>query len=346
MKKMISQKKLPYPVSDNLRKYLKHYGRCANITLDYQELCRFSDAVPLESRQQERSCWISVSYPAWEQREINLQLLQVYAALKADGDIRLIEHLTVDRIDYCLFGNSGPFRIRIINRLNDNFDYFYVKRADASRIYGLELEHLLSPNRIGFLLHQNTLVIEHIYGIPGDIFIEKYLDRELNEVRLAKEFVKFNERCFLRLLGDMHPANYVVDVTLDVEDSNYRIRAIDFDQQSYEGRKKVYLPQYYHENNPIILIGMKALTSQSVRQYQREERYLIEKRMISARYRLKNLFRSMENDTIAPDDHFLDIRNQLAEHYKQLKILRTKGMGELVRASLGVAIESHKHQFR
>ena len=344
MKKMISKKKISYPVGDGLRKYLKNYGRCAKISLDYPELCRFSDAVPLESRHQERSCWISVSYPAWEQREINLQLLQVYAALKADGDIRLIEHLTVDRIDYCLFGNSGPFRIRIINRLNDNFDYFYVKKADASRIYGLELEHLLSPNRIGFLLHQDTLIIEHIYGIPGDIFIEKYLDKELNEVRLAKEFVKFNERCFLRLLGDMHPANYVVDVTMDVEDSNYRIRAIDFDQQSYEGRKKVYLPQYYHENNPVIFIGMRALTSQSVRQYQREERYLIEKRMVSARYRLKNLFKVMEEDTIAPINHFEAIKEQLADHYKNNSLFKTRSMGELVRTSLGVAVESHKYQ--
>jgi hypothetical protein len=60
----------------------------------------------------------------------------------------------VDRIDFGDFGNSKPFRIRVTNLFNDNSDYFYVKQADASRIYGLELEHILSPNRISLLVSQ------------------------------------------------------------------------------------------------------------------------------------------------------------------------------------------------
>jgi hypothetical protein len=38
-----------------------------------------------------------------------------------------------------------------VNKINDNFDYFYIKNADASRIYGLELEHILSPNKINLI---------------------------------------------------------------------------------------------------------------------------------------------------------------------------------------------------
>ena len=137
-------------------------------------------------------------------------------------------------MDYCTFGNTKPFRIRIVNQYNDNHDYFYVKKADASRIYGLELEQLLSPNEINFHVDRDTLVEEHI-GVPGDDFIENYLNREdLNEVRLAKEFIKFNERCFVRLLGDMRAYNYVVEMTPDFEQNQYRVRAIDFDQQCYE----------------------------------------------------------------------------------------------------------------
>src|SRR6185369_16726627 len=121
-------------------------------------------------------------------------------------------------------------------------DYFYVKKADASRIYGLELEHLLSPNNIHFLVRDDTLVEEHIAGIPGDDFIADYFQRSgVNKVRICKEFVKFNERCFIRLLGDMRAYNYVIDVTLDFDEEQYRVRAIDFDQQSYEGDIKVYL---------------------------------------------------------------------------------------------------------
>jgi hypothetical protein len=66
----------------------------------------------------------------------------------------------------------------VVNQYNDNYDHFYVKTADASRVYGLELEHLLSPNRINYLMHRGgTLVEEHIAGVPGDAFIRDYLGR-------------------------------------------------------------------------------------------------------------------------------------------------------------------------
>src|SRR5690606_38551539 len=132
------------------------------------------------------------------------------ARLRVRGDDSLMRHLVTDRVDVCSYGNTQPFRVRIRNKINENFDYFYVKRADASRIYGLELEHILSPNRIAFLHDEDTLIEEHVSGIPGDVFCAEYLQHDrLDEVRVAKEFVKFNERCFLRLLGDMHSGNWV-----------------------------------------------------------------------------------------------------------------------------------------
>ena len=123
--------------------------------------------------------------------------------------------------------------LEVINEINYNHDYYYIKKTDASRIYGLELEHILSPNKINFITDDNTLIEEHIAGIPGDMFIEEYMKpKRINEIRVAKEFIKFNERCFVRLLGDMRSYNYVVDITPDFEEAQYRIRAIDFDQQS------------------------------------------------------------------------------------------------------------------
>ena len=136
------------------------------------------------------------------------------------------------------------------NIINDNYIFLYIKKADASRIYGLELEHLLSPNHINFLVYKSTLIEEHIIGIPEDIFIEQNLDKlSIQDKRaLAKEFVKFNERCFIRLLADMRSYNYVIVITQDFD----RIRAIDFDQQSYEGNPKVYKPQFLKENNALV----------------------------------------------------------------------------------------------
>jgi hypothetical protein len=45
--------------------------------------------------------------------------------------------------------------------------------------------------------------------------------------RIAKEFVKFNERCMIRLLGGY---NYVIVPIHDFDQVVYRIRPIDFDQ--------------------------------------------------------------------------------------------------------------------
>jgi len=101
---------------------------------------------------------------------------KLYAILKTEGDSTFTKHLDVCKDRLLFFANSNPFRIRIVNKFNDNYDHYYIKQADASRIYGLELEHLLSPNRITYLTHNNTLVEEHIPGIPGDVFIINYLD--------------------------------------------------------------------------------------------------------------------------------------------------------------------------
>ena len=183
--------------------------------MTYDRLRGFHEVIPLVDEKGKPTLGDTVIYEASEMTALNQALKEVYAWLKVDGDFSVVSHLYVDRVDFCTFGNSMPFRIRIVNAYNDNQDYFYIKRADASRVYGLELEHLLSPNRLNFLIHGNTLVEEHVAGIPGDIFIEKWLGQrpELKPIRVAKELVKFNERCFVRLLGDMRSYNFVFVVT-------------------------------------------------------------------------------------------------------------------------------------
>jgi hypothetical protein len=199
--------------------------------------------------------------------------------MHASGRLDVMDHLSVSRIDYCSFGNSHPFRVRIINRLNDNYDHFYVKRADASPVYGLELEHILSPNRISYFTDDDTLIEEHIPGLPGDVFVNEYLDGvKFNQTRISKEFVKFNERCFVRLLGDMRSYNFVVDITPDIEGNQYRIRAIDFDQQSYEGKLRLYMPQFFKENNNLVFMGIDSINEKTMKQYQQEERSIISHR--------------------------------------------------------------------
>jgi len=331
----ISKKKIPFKINSNLRGYLDGYNREVALPIDYSYLLRFDNAIPLYDKKGSDTFWETVFYPHSEIEEVYHALKTIYADLKADGDLSVMKHLYVDRVDLCSYGNSKPFRVRIVNKVNDNFDYFYIKNADASRIYGLELEHILSPNRISYMTSNDTLVEEHIAGVPGDMFIKSYLnDPHLNTVRFCKEFVKFNERCFVRLLGDMHSSNFVVDITPDFEEIYYRIRSIDFDQQSYEGKKAVYLPQYFKQNNAIIEMGMKYLTAESVLQYQREERSLISGRIRVERTRIQDLMSVMMDDTISLPHNLAQLKRELAHHYKNRSFLQCRSMGEVVMKSL------------
>jgi len=329
------QKKPSFPISGALRAYLRRYRREADLPVTYLRLRRFAESAPLADALGRPTHWETVVYDQMEMESLQDGLKRVYAILRTDGDLSVMQHLYVDRIDFCAFGNSAPFRIRIVNSYNDNADYFYLKRADASRIYGLELEHVLSPNRLNFLTCGETLVEEHIAGIPGDNFTKSWLGRgEIKPIRLAKELVKFNERCFVRLLGDMRSYNFVVVITPDFEDFQVRIRAMDFDQQSYEGRMNFYRPQFFKDNRPLALFCVKHLRLETARQYQREEQVLMMKRAAVSEERLGLLLGAMAGDELAPAAHVRELGAALAAHYGRDAYLACRSMGDLVRESL------------
>ena len=330
-----TQKKPSYPIGGPLRDYLQKYRRERTLPVTYERLRYFHESFPLADTEGRPTLWDTVVYRADEISALNEDLKRIYALLRVDGDFSIMEHLYIDRIDFCSFGNSTPFRIRIVNAYNDNPDYFYIKKADASRVYGLELEHLLSPNRLNFLTHDNTLVEEHIAGLPGDVFIEQWLERqELKPIRIAKELIKFNERCFVRLLGDMRSYNFVIVLTPDFEGWQVRIRAMDFDQQSHNGRKNFYLPQFFKENVRLVEFCNKHLHPKTAYQYQREEQTLLLQRAELAASRLNALLAAMETDPIAPENNVRTLREGLAAHFQIGRFLHCETMGALVSESL------------
>jgi len=328
-------KKPSFPISTGLRAYLRRYRRERELPVTYDRLRRFADSIPLNDAKGRPTLWETVFYDALEMESLQEDLKRVYALIRVDGDLSVMKHLYIDRVDFCAFGNSTPFRIRIVNAYNDNPDYFYIKRADASRIYGLELEHLLSPNRLNYLTCGHTLVEEHIAGIPGNEFIDRWLGSpEISPIRLAKELVKFNERCFVRLLGDMRSYNFVVVLTPDFEGAQVRIRSMDFDQQSYEGRMNLYRPQFFRENQPLALFCVKQLRIETAQQYQREEQVLILQRALISEERLGLLLTAMSADTISTTENIHELRAALAEHYGRDAYLHCESMGALVKENL------------
>lgn len=337
-------KKPTYPINNSLLDYLERFDRISKVAISYDDLLRFSGSVTVFDKQNQDTLWIRVYYNEYERLEIDLVLKKIYSLLLSDGNLSIIKFLNVDSIDYCTFGNSKPFRIKVRNILNDNYTHFYVKKADASRVYGLELEHILSPDKINFLVYKDTLIEEHIIGIPGDVFITNLLKdcTETEKSQIAKEFVKFNERCMIRLLGDMRAYNYVIVPSHDFDQVVYKIRPIDFDQQCYEGNFKVYRPQFFKENYPMVKLVKEKLQNSSIEQYKDEERAVLAKRIFSAEYRIKKLLHIMGNDVIAPAEHIEQLKLEMFNYTHDVNFKRAKSMGNVLSSAFDFVTRNYK----
>lgn len=332
----ISKRKPSFAVSTRLNGYLSKYKRNVRIPIFYEDLLRFQGSVVVYDKNDEDTLWIRVYYNEFEREDIDLSLKKIYTILHSDGNEKTIPYLNVDSIDYCTFGNSKPFRVKVRNTLNDNYTYFYVKTADASRIYGLELEHMLSPHNLNFLVFKDTLIEEHISGIPGDEFIKDMLPSrtKLEKAQIAKEFIKFNERCMIRLLGDMRSYNYVIIPIHDFDQVVYRIRAIDFDQQSYEGKLNIYRPQFFKENLDMVNMVRDIIQKESLDQYVLEERSAIAKRLLSYNDRMDALLDCMINDSISKYDNINLLKKQLQDYTHDVNFKKSKNMGEILKSAL------------
>ena len=334
--KLMSKKKPAFPITDLLYSYLNEYSRISKIPIFYNDLLRFAGSVVVYDKNDEDTLWVRVYYTDSERIEIDLSLKKVYTILYSDGNEDIIQYLNIDAVDYCTFGNSKPFRVKVRNILNDNFIYFYVKKNDASRVYGLELEHMLSPYNLNFLIYQDTLIEEHIAGIAGDVFIKSMLPKcsESEKAQIAKEFVKFNERAMVRYLGDMRSYNYVIIPIHDFDQVVYNIRAIDFDQQCYEGKLKVYLPQFFKENYHMVKLVQEKLQKSSVNQYKIEERSMVAKRFLSYEVRIEELLNCMINDTISIEKNISLLKNQAYKVTSDINFKKSDNMGELLKYTL------------
>ena len=333
--KLISKKKPFFEISEQLEAYLKQYRRWIHLSLTYQDLTRFAGSTVIYDKNQQDSLWIQVYYSEYERVEIENNLKLVYNMLHSDGRKFNLQYFNVDSIDYCTFGNSHPFRIKIRNTLNDNYTYFYIKQTDSSRVFGLEFEHMLSAYNLNYMVNHHMLIEEHITGIPGDVFIEEYLSlcNESEKAQIAKEYVKFNERCMIRLLGDMRAYNFVIIPTHDFDHVVYKIRAIDFDQQSYEGKFMVYRPQFFKENIRLIDLVRLKLTKDSIFQYKVEERSIVARRITSSKLRLNKILDVMKNSTVSTNENVNRLKTGIYSYTNESSFNECNSMGDVMKAT-------------
>ena len=334
--KLMSKKKPAFPVNEMLNGYLLEHSRNIKIPIFYDDLLRFQGSVVVYDKNNEDTLWVRTYYFEYEREEIDLSLKKVYTILHSNGNEDIIKYLNIDAIDFCTFGNSKPFRVTVRNILNDNYTHFYVKKTDSSRIYGLELEHILSPYNLNFLVYKDTLIEEHIAGIAGDVFIKEMLPSctESEKAQIAKEFVKFNERCMIRLLGDMRSYNYVIVMVHDFDQVIYKIRAIDFDQQCFEGKFKVYSPQFFKENFKMVKLVTDKLQKSSIDQYKLEERSIVAKRILSSENRVRHLVDCMKDDTISTSTNIDLLKYQIFRYTKDVTFKKCQNMGEILESAI------------
>ncbi|MBC7890359.1 MAG: hypothetical protein H7Z13_20985 [Ferruginibacter sp.] len=331
-----------FPVNAAFGKYLQHYGRDVELPLLYTDLINYSYADPLKDKKGKWTHWENAVYEPVQLEALEGKLINTFARLKKLPLPVATTQFDVERIDFCEYGNSVPFRIKMVEKDTGQYNFFYVKLADASRIYGLELEHLLTNNPINYLHYQNTLIEEHIEGIPGDVFLQQNPQlTSSDKTAMAKAFVQFNESCFVRLLGDMRSYNFVVNPIVVNGLTHYHIRAIDFDQQSYEGKKILYFPQFYKENADYVELVLQNLDAGEIEQNRQIEFAGMAARIITYRRQLMELVNSMVNDDISENYKIQILRNELNEHFKTTRFTSCKTMGAIVKHQLKQVLQKH-----
>ena len=66
------------------------------------------------------------------------------------------------------------------------------------------------------------------------------------------------------------------------------------------------------------------------------------KRVRTARFRLASLLEVMENDEISQKDKIVQLRTELADHYKKEAFLKCRSMGHIMKLSLELLV-AHPH---
>ncbi len=318
-----------YPVSTALQQYLQQYKKDTPLPIAYKELLHYEYTNAIKDKNGKHTHWERVVYNEKILVELKEKLLLLYAQLKNETEIQ------IESIDFCEFANSMPFRINIITQ-NNVSDFFYIKLADASRIYGLLLEQLLTNNHINFLYHQNTLVEEHIEGVPGDDFLETVDELNKEEKKLlAAAFIRFNESCFARLLGDMRSYNFVV-VRNPAAQNPFTVKAIDFDQQCYEGKLNLYLPQFYKENFRYVQLATVMLGNEEIETIRGKERAAIARLVVKYHTVLSALLAVMKKEELSETYKVVSLCKELNQYHRSHDFSHCKTMGSLVQQQLQV----------
>jgi len=128
--------------------------------------------------------------------------------------------------------------------------------------------------------------------------------------------------------------NYVIVPTHDFDHVVYKIRAIDFDQQSYEGKFNIYRPQFFKENQKMVKLVSETFQKLSIDQYKIEERSILVKRMKSSHVRIAKLLDCMVSDTISKPEYIDMLKSTIYGYTLDEDFMKCNSMGKILKESL------------
>jgi hypothetical protein len=137
----------------------------------------------------------------------------------------------------------------------------------------------------------------------------------------------------------MRSVNYVVDITPDFEEVQYRVRAIDFDQQSYEGKGNIYLAFKFKSNRAVTKLAFDVLNRKSIDQYVAEEHAQMARRAKVESSRLRALLGIMRREEIAPREHVITLAKELDRMHGTSDFADCHTMGELTARHIMTLLE-------
>ena len=132
-------------------------------------------------------------------------------------------------------------------------------------------------------------------------------------------------------------------MTHDFDHVEYKIRAIDFDQQSYEGKFNIYRPQFFKENLKMVELVSETFQKFSIDQYKIEERSILVKRLKSFQDRMDMLVTCMENDVISKPEYINLLKSKIYDYTLDVKFKPCNSMGHILRETLRFLVANYEN---
>ena len=202
---------------------------------------------------------------------------------------------------------------------------FYAKPFDERRLAGLELVHLLSPDKYNFSASGEAIYEDEIPGIEAEEFEANYKGDPFKNESYVSELVKLDFLTQLLLLGDMHKRNYLVSSNNITGEEKYSVRPIDFDKIFLIS--KIEYADVLSTDKDKILKFLGKEKYDSIRETVKGE---IRKRYYENKNRI-NTFLEIINESDKCTVYASDLRNSLSAFHNDIDIAYIDNFGELLK---------------